>query len=111
MKAHRAVALAFLGPRPPGAQVNHISGDKNDNMPGNLEYVSCRQNVRHAWALGLRNSEQVRGEKHGLAKLTEAQVREIRSSNEKMSVLADQFGVTPQCIDAVQKHKTWRHVA
>ncbi len=59
IKVHRAVALAFLGPRPPGAQINHISGDKNDNSVGNLEYVTCRRNVRHAWEKGLRTPEQV----------------------------------------------------
>jgi len=112
MKVHRAVALAFLGPRPHKAQINHISGDKDDNSVTNLEYVSCRRNVRHAWELGLRTAEQVQGEKHGRSKLTADQVREIRTVGGRvtLSQLAGRFGVTPQCIDSVLKHKTWRHV-
>jgi len=113
MKVHRAVALAFLGPRPEGCQINHVSGDKNDNTPGNLEYISCRRNIRHAWALGLRRPEQLRGENHGKAKLTEVQVREIRGANGQVTAKewARRFGVTPQCISCVQKFLTWRHVA
>lgn len=112
MKVHRAVALAFLGPRPPGAQINHISGDKRDNSVVNLEYVSCRRNVRHAWEKGLRRAEQVQGERHGRSKLTTEQVRHIRlvGSAANINDLADRFGVTPQCIDQVLTHKTWRHV-
>ena len=113
MKVHSAVASAFLGARPPGAQINHISGDKNDNSVTNLEYVSCRRNVRHAWENGLRTAEQLRGEGHGMAKLTADQVREIRSSYGQVTApeLARRFGVTAQCIWMVLKRKTWRHVA
>ena len=113
MKVHRAVALAFLGPRPPDAQINHISGDKNDNSVGNLEYISCRRNVRHAWEMGLRRPEQVQGERHGMSKLTAEEVRHIRlvGSDANIHDLSDRFGVTPQCIDQILKHKTWRHVA
>lgn len=112
MKVHRAVALAFLGPRPDGAQINHISGDKMDNRVWNLEYVSCRQNVRHSWAVGLRTAEQVCGERHGMAKLTATQVREIRSAHGvPHRTLALQHGVTPQCISDIVKGRTWRRVA
>ena len=112
MKVHRAVALAFLGPRPPKSQINHISGDKDDNSVANLEYVSCRRNVRHAWELGLRTPEQVQGEKHGRSKLTADGVRAIRSArgNATLRQLAQRFGVTPQCIASVLKRETWRHV-
>lgn len=113
MKVHRAVALTFLGTRPQGTQINHISGDKNDNSVRNLEYVSCRENVRHAWAMGLRSPEQVQGERHGRSRLTADKVREIRASHGKATVteLADRFGVTPQNIDCVLKRRTWKHVA
>jgi hypothetical protein len=112
MKVHQAVALTFLGPRPHGAQINHISGDKNDNSVQNLEYVSCRQNIRHAWKNGLRKAEQTRGERHGMSKLTTVKVREIRADNRKISIfeLAKRFGVSPQCIHDVINCKTWKHV-
>jgi hypothetical protein len=113
MKVHQAVALTFLGPRPSGAQINHISGDKNDNTVQNLEYVSCRQNIHHAWRNGLRRAEQTRGERHGMSKLTEENVREIRTCGNRTTLknLAKRFEVSPQCIQGVIEYKTWRHVS
>lgn len=113
MKVHRAVALAFLGPRPPGAQVNHRSGDKTDNTVGNLEYVSCRQNIRHGWSNGLYSAEHARGEKNPVAKLTSDAVRRIRELGTTASLagLAARFGVTKQNIWLILKGRTWRHVA
>jgi hypothetical protein len=46
-KVHVIVALAFLGPRPPGLQVNHMDGNKLNNRASNLEYVTLQENMRH----------------------------------------------------------------
>jgi hypothetical protein len=113
MKVHRAVALAFLGPRPEGYQINHKSGDKQDNSVGNLEYVTCQQNIRHGWQTGLYRGDHARGERNTCAKLTADDVRRIRELRQTMSLaeLARQFGVTPQAIWHVVNGKTWKHVA
>lgn len=50
---HSLVAAAFIGPRPPGLQVNHIDGNKQHNWVGNLEYVTPLENAHHASRLGL----------------------------------------------------------
>ena len=51
-RAHRLVALAFLGPS--GLPVvNHINGVKDDNRPVNLEWCTISENVRHAIDSGL----------------------------------------------------------
>ena len=113
MKVHRAVALAFIGPRPDGYQVNHRSGDKLDNSVANLEYVTCRRNIRHAWRTGLYRSEHSRGEKNPFAKLTDEDVQAIRqlSASVPIGQLATQFGVTRENIWQIVKRKTWKHVA
>lgn len=46
--AHQLVALAFIGPKPDGCEVNHIDLDKSNNRPWNLEYLTHQQNLIHA---------------------------------------------------------------
>ena len=52
--AHTLVAAAFIGPKKPGMEVNHKDGNKSNNTPGNLEYMTCKENVAHAFRTGLR---------------------------------------------------------
>jgi hypothetical protein len=110
MKVHRAVALAFLGPRPAGAQINHRSGDKSDNSVTNLEYITCRENIRHGWALGLYTSEHARGERNQMSKLRAADIQLIRASypQRTLAELAQEFGVTKANISQIVRRKTWR---
>lgn len=53
VKVHTLVAAAFIGPRPADLEINHKDGDKLNNVPGNLEYVTRRQNAAHASEHGL----------------------------------------------------------
>jgi hypothetical protein len=56
----------------------------------------------------------MRGEAHGMAKLTEAAVRDIRAryaSGERTIVMADEYDVTQASILNVINFRTWKHVA
>lgn len=41
---HSIVALSFLGPRPNGAEVDHIDGNRCNNSISNLRYVTHKEN-------------------------------------------------------------------
>lgn len=52
---HVLVAAAFIGPCPAGKEVNHKNGrEKWNNAVSNLEYMTRSQNMKHAYATGLR---------------------------------------------------------
>lgn len=50
---HRLVAYAFVEGFNPSLEVNHKDGNKDNNHKDNLEYVTCQENIDHAWAMGL----------------------------------------------------------
>lgn len=53
MYVHRAVALAFIPNIDNKTDVNHIDGDKYNNHLENLEWVTRKENMRHAFSNGL----------------------------------------------------------
>ena len=105
---HRLVALAFLGPCPPGHEVNHRDGNKRNPLLPNLEYVTRGENIRHAAAMGLANP--CRGEAKPGAKLTEEDVRTILRSDASDSALARRFGVSAHTVLMIRRRKKWSHV-
>lgn len=122
---HRLVALAFHGPCPEGREVNHKDGDKSNNRADNLEYVTPLENHQHAAAMGLKASGDrhawrlhpeltPRGERAGMARLTEDSVRNIRMSHragQTIAALARAHMVSESAVRFIVQRKTWRHVA
>lgn len=53
MRLHQFVALLTLGKRPDNLVVNHVDGNKSNNQPSNLEYVTQAENIAHAIRMGL----------------------------------------------------------
>ena len=53
---HRLVALAFCEGFEEKLTVNHIDGNKHNNVALNLEWVNHKNNTRHAYRLGLRKN-------------------------------------------------------
>lgn len=107
---HDAVALAFIGPKPAGACVNHIDGDKTNNTPANLEYTTHAENMRHAAEAGL----MVRGTQHPTAKLNDDSVRALRADRAaglSFSRLASRYGISIATAFHAANGTNWKHIA
>ena len=110
MLVHRLVAMAFVNGYAEGLTVNHINGNKLDNRPENLEWITRSDNTKHEWETGLVD---LRGENAPNHKLTQRQVMHIRSAL-KLGVSANSLSIianlNPSTIYLIQAGKRWRHL-
>jgi hypothetical protein len=103
---HILIARTFI-PNPNNLpQVNHIKGIKTDNRVWMLEWSTSKDNILHAFQLGLSK----KGEDHGLSKLTNDQVFDIFTSKEKRPELIKKYGVSTETIKSIKLGKTWSHL-
>lgn len=107
---HRLVLAAFVGDRPwPEWSAAHNNGIPGDNRLSNLRWATHTENMHDKYAHGTN----AHGSRHGMAKLTERAVLEIRqrvASGEPQKNLAAEFGVTKARISEVVNKKAWTHV-
>lgn len=107
---HRVVAKAFV-PNPNNYNiVNHEDGNKLNNCDWNLKWGTTQYNTAHA----VENRLHCFGEKHGMHKLTEDDVRQIRKEfvgGRQTKILAARYGVWPEVIRSVAKYRAWKLIA
>lgn len=109
---HRLVLESFVGARPDGCQACHNNGNRIDNRPENLRWDTQEANDRDRDIHGTRP----RGERHGMSKISEDDVRQIRAEfgekrgRDRAQVLADLYGVSMSHIYRIVNHSFWKHV-
>ena len=106
----RLVLTAFVGPRPSADhECNHKNGRKSDNRRSNLEWVTPKENNAHAVAHGFWRPHK--GEAHGRAKLTEADVLVIRRRRgESPTAIGREYDVTGETIRGIWSGRLWKHI-
>lgn len=107
---HRLVAEAFLPPRLlHQTEIRHIDGDHMNNTATNLAWGTSTENA----ADRARHGTQVRGERHGSAKLSDSKVTEIKQAlvdGESHDALGRRYGVAQGQIGLISSELTWKHV-
>lgn len=107
IKLHKVVAMSFLGLIQGRKEINHKDGNKNNNSPSNLEYISHQENVRHAWDNKLCKPN------FGRAILNEVDVLKIRSehfSGKRYFELSLKYKVSVYTIGEIIRRETWKHI-
>lgn len=124
-RAHR-LAYELAGNQiPNGFVVMHKCDNPKCCNPTHLECGTHAANVHDCIAKGRKAPPpyfpdinrgkplvRAKGAAHGGAKLTEAQVIEIRASTGSVLIneMADKYGVTPENISSILRRKTWKHI-
>ncbi len=106
---HRLVLLAFVGPCPKGMEAAHENGKRLDCRLSNLSWKTKSANQMDR----LRHGTDCRGEKHGIAVLTNAQAREAIAMYERMKSYTEVgklFGVTRHVISRLVKRHTYKNL-
>lgn len=110
-KAHRFSYGRFVGKIPEGLVICHKCDNTLCVNPDHLFVGTMKDNMEDM--VIKRRSNKLFGENHNQAKLTDAEVVEIRSCLKrgvKGVDLARQFNVTPQMVSLIKSGKFWKHL-
>lgn len=108
--AHRASWEIHNGPIPRGMFVLHKCDNRVCVNPEHLFLGTQMDNMADMRRKGRAACVGPAGERARSAKLTERQVRDIRSDYRSGSVIAAEYGVQRSAINKVRRGDTWRHV-
>lgn len=112
ISTHRLVAQAFI-PNPENKpEVNHKNGVKDFNWVGNLEWVTGKENVRHAFDTKLNRGRL--GPENGMCICTNEQIHEIcklLQEGKQPKEISSILGIRKNIIDSIKGYRTWVHIS
>ena len=108
---HKLLLLTFVGPCPDGMDCcRHLDGNPLNNSLKNLCWGTSKQNGEDR----VRHGTSARGVRHGMAKLKEEQVKQIRklygTGNYSQRKLAKIFKVTQPMIGYIVRKESWKYI-
>ena len=97
---HRLLMSLFVGES--DLDVNHINGIKTDNRLENLEYVSRKENIKHAWNNGLAKPRY--GKNMWTTKISDDIINQINSSDDTNKNLAETFNISRESVRRIKNN-------
>lgn len=99
--AHRSSWIIHHGPIPEGLHVLHRCDNPSCVNPDHLFLGTHRDNMKDM---------KEKGRAKGPAKLTETQVRGIRSDTRTHRAIAKDYGITYALVGKIKRKETWKHL-
>lgn len=107
---HRLVLLAFVGPCPDGMEACHYP----DQNPANNRLENLRWDTRAGNEKDkIENGTDNRGARHGMSKLTEDRVLEIRrlcKEGVPRREISAKFGISKDYVGEIDRRVAWKHL-
>lgn len=113
MLAHRVSWELHNGPIPAGMHICHSCDNPACVNPHHLWLGTPADNMHDRDEKGRHIAPHTRGEAHGRAKITEAQVmmmRKLWKQGVSQSEIGRRFGISSHQAHMIVRHKHWRHV-
>lgn len=103
---HRIICTVFKGDNP-DMQVNHIDGNKLKNHYANLEWVTCRENVRHSITNKLSESRSNQLCLDKVHNICHCLFKENMTSSEVAKLLK----VSYDCVQKIYSKKNYKYIS
>lgn len=104
---HRLVAITFIPNTHNKPEVNHIDGNKCNNIVEKLEWVTTSENAIHAYTTGLKYAKG--GVDNVNSKLSHEDILEIRCSAGTCRELAERYGVHHMQISRIKRNIAYKN--
>ena len=108
---HRIILLTLNPPEDLTLTVNHKDGNKRNNHPSNLEWLTSIENNKHSFYV--LNRKGLKGEMSGRSKLKERDVIEIRKMcDEKIPVviISNIYNISLAQVNRIKRRLNWGHL-
>lgn len=109
-RAHRIAYEAFVGPIPPGHEIDHLCYVPACANPDHLEAVTPEVNRERQTLDGRVRTTPRRGEKASGAKLKTADIEQIRKDQRMQIAIAADYGVDRSTISNIKRRRSWAHL-
>jgi len=106
--AHRFAYELFVGAVPARQLVRHTCDNQKCVNPEHLIPGTHKDNMKDMVVRG--REAHLRGETHGMAKLTAKDVRAIRANGGPYKKIAASFGVSGTLIGLIKRRRIWKHI-
>lgn len=108
---HRLVATAFMF-IDRHMEVDHLDFNRKNNSLTNLEWVSGKENICRSINSGRHFVPYNKGNKHGMAKLSDADVLKIRELCITLTQrdISNMYSISQATISLIKNKKSWSHI-